>query len=154
MEECPQHNQTLGGHILENSALTDRAADLVATFVIRDRRGRYLKLLATAHGREKLRKDLAHFADLDLRLATPIQGAHGASAIAEMLRAKGAAQSCYSLSESSQLDNRELPIADALEAIVGRGMGTFLSCIPGRLAYFEGEERGERYILERDARAT
>jgi hypothetical protein len=27
--------------------------------------------------------------------------------------------------------------------------GTFLSCIPGQLAYFEGEEAGERYILAR-----
>jgi len=28
----------------------------------------------------------------------------------------------------------------------------FLSCIPGKLGYFEGEERNERYILEREDR--
>jgi hypothetical protein len=28
-------------------------------------------------------------------------------------------------------------------------MGTFVSCIPGRLAYFEAEGPGQRYVLER-----
>jgi hypothetical protein len=37
----------------------------------------------------------------------------------------------------------------ALDAVVGRGMGAFLSCIPGRLAFFEAEGPGERYILDR-----
>jgi len=29
------------------------------------------------------------------------------------------------------------------------GNGTLLSCIPGRLGYFEGEDPGERYVLAR-----
>jgi hypothetical protein len=36
---------------------------------------------------------------------------------------------------------------EALERIVGRGLGTVLSCIPGRLAFVETED--ERFILER-----
>jgi hypothetical protein len=36
----------------------------------------------------------------------------------------------------------------ALKQIVGNGTGTVLSCIPGRLAYFEGEIR-ERFLLVR-----
>jgi hypothetical protein len=40
-----------------------------------------------------------------------------------------------------------MPLADALRKIVGNGMGTFLSCVPGRLAYFEDEDG--RWILER-----
>jgi len=31
------------------------------------------------------------------------------------------------------------------DMVVGGGMGTFLSCVPGRLAYFEGEESFDRY---------
>jgi len=38
---------------------------------------------------------------------------------------------------------------EALGEVVGRQMGTFLSCIPGRLAYFEGEDMGFRWVLER-----
>ncbi len=40
-------------------------------------------------------------------------------------------------------------LTDALAAVVGRGFGTILVCIPGSLAYYEGEDPGERYILER-----
>jgi hypothetical protein len=29
------------------------------------------------------------------------------------------------------------------------GIGTVLSCIPGRLAYYEAEDAGERYIFSR-----
>jgi hypothetical protein len=134
--------------------VTDRAADLIETFVIRARRDRYLKLLGSARGRDKLRERLAHFADLDPRYATRVQGAHSASAIAAILHAKGAPSSCYVLSESSRIDNAEVALVEALEKIVGYGVGTFVSCIPSRLAYFEGEEPGERYILERSARAT
>jgi hypothetical protein len=35
----------------------------------------------------------------------------------------------------------------ALKEVVGYGMGTLISCIPGRLAYFESED--ERYILQK-----
>jgi hypothetical protein len=37
----------------------------------------------------------------------------------------------------------------ALEDIIGNNDGTFISCIPGRLACFEGEGPNQRYILER-----
>jgi hypothetical protein len=33
--------------------------------------------------------------------------------------------------------------------VVGSSSGTFVSCIPGRLAYFEGEDPGARFILLR-----
>lgn len=42
-----------------------------------------------------------------------------------------------------------MPLDEALRAVVGRGMGAFVSCVPGRLAYFESEEPGSRYLLHR-----
>ena len=65
------------------------------------------------------------------------------------LRAKGAPDTCHVLSESAALDGREIPLASAHADIVGQGMGAFVSCIPGKLGYFESEELGERYMLER-----
>jgi hypothetical protein len=49
------------------------------------------------------------------------------------------------------LDARTLPLKEALGLILGMSPGTLVSCIPGRLAYFEGEEKGARFILERGA---
>jgi hypothetical protein len=55
------------------------------------------------------------------------------------------------MSASSDLDGQETDLRPALKEIVGWYDGTFLSCLPGRLGYFEGEEPNERYILERPA---
>jgi hypothetical protein len=69
--------------------------------------------------------------------------------IRQLLEARGAPGTCHLFSEDPDLDGVTLPLSEALEAIVGRGVGTLVSCLPGRLGYYEGEEPGERYILER-----
>lgn len=51
------------------------------------------------------------------------------------------------ISENPQLDARRVSLDVALEQVIGHGMGTLLSCVPGALAYFEGEEPGIRCIL-------
>jgi hypothetical protein len=71
--------------------------------------------------------------------------------ILEMLQQRGAPEHCYVVSESDGLDARTLPLKEALGLIIGISTGTLVSCIPGRLGYFEGEDRGERFILEREA---
>ena len=53
----------------------------------------------------------------------------------------------FAISEDPRLDQREFPLLEALKQIVGSGMGTVLSCLPGRLAFVETED--ERFILER-----
>jgi hypothetical protein len=54
---------------------------------------------------------------------------------------------CWVISEEGDLDGKELLLSKVMQEILGRGMGTFLSCLPGRLAYFESEDG--RWILER-----
>jgi hypothetical protein len=44
-----------------------------------------------------------------------------------------------------------MPLSKALSSTVGYGMGTLISCVPGELAYYESEERGERYVLRHAA---
>lgn len=65
----------------------------------------------------------------------------------QLLRSKGAGETCWAISEDSAIDGRELELRIALEKIMGSGMGTILSCIPGKLALFEGED--ETLLLER-----
>jgi hypothetical protein len=66
--------------------------------------------------------------------------------ILETLKTRGAPEKCYAISEDEDLDGKELLLSEALRTIHGRGIGTFLSCLPGRLAYFEDEDN--RYVLE------
>lgn len=124
---------------------------LVRAFIAPQRRDRYLSLLASARGREKLRRALAHCRDLDSRCVHELPaGVHTSDQIAGLLRGRGAPAECVLLAEDAALDGRQMPLAEALEAIVGRGLGAFVSCVPGRLAFYEGESMGDRYILERD----
>ena len=51
------------------------------------------------------------------------------------------------ISQRSAIDDQEIGLAAALEVIWGTDWGTFLSCIPGKLAYFYEEEGS--FLLER-----
>lgn len=54
---------------------------------------------------------------------------------------------CYAISEDDAFDGMLLSLREALDAIVGSGSGTLLSCIPGRLGYYEEEGPKVRFIL-------
>jgi hypothetical protein len=69
------------------------------------------------------------------------------SSLQKLLVEKGAGAKCWVISENSELDGKEIDLQTALKETIGYQMGTFISCIPGKLAYFEDEDG--RYILER-----
>ena len=122
------------------------------SFIIPVRQDRYLEMLSKPKRRKDITASLAHFKHLDMRYAVqiPPRQQHTAD-IFQLLRLRGAPETCYALSEDSELDGKQTPLSEALKEVVGRGIGTFLSCLPGRLAYFEDED--QRWILERKAKA-
>jgi hypothetical protein len=98
--------------------------------------------------RKKLLSELSHFKDLNPKFMVAIPaGQQNPLALAKLLKAKGAGERCYVMSENSRLDGREVDLDTALKETVGYQMGTFISCVPGRLGYFEDEDG--RCILER-----
>jgi len=121
---------------------------LILSFIPLERQNRYLELLAKPKRRKDIIASLAHFKHLDMRYAVqiPPRQQHAPN-ILQLLKSKGAPETCYALSEDSELDGKEMSLREALASIVGCGTGTFLSCIPGKLAYFEDED--QRWILER-----
>ena len=42
-------------------------------------------------------------------------------------------------------------LGEALDAVVGFGSGALLICVPGYLAFYEGEAPGRRRILRRSS---
>lgn len=42
-----------------------------------------------------------------------------------------------------------MPLGDALNAIIAKGNGAFVSCIPGRLGFYEYEDMKSSYLLSR-----
>lgn len=117
----------------------------------RGKRDRYREFLSNPRLRRKFTDELAHFSHFDPKYRLPIPS-HKlfVENIARELQKRHAPKLVYAISEDPTLDQKELPLVEALNRVVGRGMGAVLSCLPGRLAFVETEE--ERFILERHPR--
>jgi hypothetical protein len=138
--------------LCERIGVMDVEEALLRAFIVPERRKHYVARLATPKTRKKLLGSFYHLHDLDPRFAHKLKPSLAyPSFIYEELRRRGAPDRCYVMSPTSDIDGQESDLREALEAIIGRVHGTFLSCVPGRLGYFEGEELNERYILERPA---
>jgi hypothetical protein len=121
---------------------------LIAAFVKRSKRDRYREILSNQRLRHKFTSQLAHFTDFDPKYRLPIPSNKlFVNNIALELQKRHSPKIVFAISEDPALDQKELPLVEALKQIVGRGMGTVLSCVPGRLAFVETED--ERFILER-----
>lgn len=134
--------------VLRYTSLVHHEEALIAAFVKRGKRERYREILSNPQVRRKFTSQLAHFTDFDRKYRLPIPS-HKlfAANIAVELQKRHSPKIVRAISEDPALDQTELPLVEALVRIVGYGMGTVLSCIPGRLAFVETED--ERFILER-----
>jgi hypothetical protein len=117
-------------------------------FIRRTRVERYVALLRTRTRRKKLIREI-HDLDLDSRFVfTVAPNDQTPERVYELLRRCGAPEDCYVMSESD-LDGGWMDLQDALDETVATGTATLISCIPGELAYYEGEDMHLRYILQR-----
>jgi len=124
--------------------------EFARAFIVPGKQERYLSMLQSLKGRARLLAQFPHCKDLNMKYATLVPaGQQNANAIAKLLANKGAPDLCHVISADPDIDNRELPLDNALEETVGMNMGTFISCIPGKLGYFEFEDIGQRYIFAR-----
>ena len=134
-----------------SSSRDDHERQLVRAFLLPQRQERYLELLFNPRRRDDVTSQLVHFKHLDMRWVVDLPPSFECSSkLFQILKEKGEPDTCWAISEDSDLDGKELLLSEALNTIVGREIGTFLSCLPGRLAYFEDED--ERWILERKAK--
>jgi hypothetical protein len=126
---------------------TDWQIETIRTFVITQKCDRYVEAVSNDKRRRKFIAELSHFGCFDSRWIVPIApSSQNPDGILKMLTNRGAPETCKAISEVKKLDCQEINLEDALQQIIGYGMGTILCCIPGRLAYFESEDT--RFILE------
>ena len=128
----------------------DHEKALFQAFVAPRKRQRYIELLNSTAGREKILRSLDHFKDLDPSFCHRVKPTEqNLAGVLRLLKSLGAPATCYLVSANGEWDGREIGLSEALTAVIGGGWGTFVSCVPGVLAYFEGEEPAERYICHR-----
>ena len=122
----------------------------IRAFVQKSKQDRCCLLLGHPKRRKDFTKELAHFKWLDERFAhaIPSSVAHTPEEVASLLRKKGAGSKVWTISEDPAIDGTELILEEAIKRVLGREMGTILSCIPGKLAFFQGEEMHSERLLE------
>ena len=137
----------------------EHEASVIRAFVQRDKQERFLGFLASRKNRKKFTESLSHFRWFDPRFTASVQWkvdpklslwekhCAGIENIVRLLKSKGAGATCWAISEDAEIDGRQLDLREALKHVRGRQIGTILSCVPGRLAYFEGED--ETLLLAR-----
>ena len=106
-------------------------------------------LLSKPERRREFTNELAHFKWMDERFVHPIpKGVHSVAEIVDFLRSKGAGPTVWAIAERRELDGRELDLESAVRETWGSCHAAILSCIPGRLAFFRGEEtKSERLLI-------
>jgi hypothetical protein len=119
-------------------------------FVIADRRDRLASVVRTKKRYSEIVSWLSHGHPWDDRWCRelPVRD-QTAAAVERILRSHGAPEICHTLGGSGGVDGKQLPLHDALAQIVGSCIGTLVICIPGQLAYHEGEELHDRNVLHR-----
>lgn len=119
-------------------------------FIVPAKQDRYLSLLESPKGMLKLAHGLGHCDDLDMRHAKLVPvGRQNVDALEKVLKQKGSPDVCHVMSSHPRIDEQDMPLRKALEEAAGQTTGTLISCVPGKLAYFEFEDAGELYILQR-----
>lgn len=136
---------------MQNDSQLNHETLLVESFIIKEQKERFKTLLKNKNGRKKLREALAHSVKFDKRFAHEIPNdKQTARDIVKTLIDNNASKECYLISEHTLFDGKEMELEEAVNKIVGSGIATIISCIPGKLAYYEGEDFYDRLILISD----
>lgn len=120
---------------------------LVKNFIIKERQERYFNLLNSKKGRIKFRSYISHFRDLKANLNKINITNQNCIELYKLLRSKGAPDYCYVISEHSEYDQKNLPLYEAIVTLFNSGISFFLSCLPGLIVYYEGEDFNSKSIL-------
>jgi len=122
------------------------------TFVVAAKRDRLLTLFGSPKRRRQARDSLNHFADWDARFAQPVDSS---ADVLVLLREAGAPPECHVMSDSLELDGRDMPLGEAVSACEGYSFASVLCCVPGELAFFFDEISAprNRVLLRRPGRA-
>lgn len=110
-------------------------------FVIAAKRDRLLALFGSSQRRRQTLDALNHFAYWDGRFAQPVDSS---ADVLALLRKTGAPSECHVISNSPELDGREMPLDEAVSACESYSFASVLCCVPGQMAFFFDEVAAPR----------
>jgi hypothetical protein len=120
----------------------------VEAFIHPDRRERFLAALANPKKRAVFNRELHHPKPNFLQtkyIEQIVPSQQYTRFVAPRLKSMGAPDDCWVF--GNHVDGRPMKLEDALDELIGLRSGTIVSCLPGKLAFFESED--ERVILRK-----
>lgn len=126
-------------------------SEIISKYLKLENRERIKTLVESKNGRKKFLKSLSHnFIDkVDPKFIKRING--NKSEIIKVILNHFKKKEFQIISENSEFEKNNYELIDALENIIGFGMGTIIYSIDGSLMYYEGEDINERYIISKNA---
>jgi hypothetical protein len=125
-------------------ALSDHEERTIRAFVMRDRQDR--ELLRLARG-DVDSAAWAHRPPLDRAAMCQVPGTWGPDQLLEELHQRGALETAVGI--YGQLARQTVPLSDAVRLVFAARYGDLISLVPGRLAYYDGEDKHASYVLSR-----
>lgn len=122
-------------------------SEIISSFIKKEDRERVRFLLESERGRKKFLSSLSHkFIDkVEPKFIKRITGTK--AEVIKIVLDYFSKKEINIISEDYKLDKTDIEINEALENIVGYGMGTIIYSIDGNLMYYEGEDQNENYLI-------
>ncbi|PJZ64108.1 hypothetical protein CH371_19785 [Leptospira wolffii] len=120
-------------------------------FIEKSYRDRFSQIKSSKRVRDKVRVKLSHFNHfIDEKIHRVAGDLQNLESIYKLLinSLPHVPDEGYIVSENSEIDGKFYPLAECLVKVDGRGLSSIISIVPGKLAYYEGEDMGERCILK------
>jgi hypothetical protein len=124
----------------------DLELKVIQRFVNKDKQDRYVQFVSSTKNRKKFIADLNRNDFLQTEAFDYVRGAES-EVVALALQVQGVTSTaCYIISENTSIDTQTMAISEALQASVGRGMGTLLVFGNAEVVFYECETINIRYI--------
>jgi hypothetical protein len=122
--------------------------EMILPFLREDRRSRWRELIPRPKGRKKLLASLWNGDDFDRTLMIQVNPSERTiQQLLLKLRSLGAPELSHLISARSALDGKDLDLISALKMVFNLAPGTIICCVPGKLAYYENDDRNGNYII-------
>lgn len=119
---------------------------------LEDAQSRRVRTLACGNTKQLSKLFQIFYHKLQLKHVTLIEGRDGSSEIIYgKLKKLGAPEKVFVLASSEGV-KAEVDLKEALDETVGHNSGTIISCIAGKLAFWESDDMNYRYILHREGK--
>jgi hypothetical protein len=124
--------------------MNEHEEQLIRIFVDKEARERYSMLLGNPKRRAKILDSLNHSPRFEPGCFHVLPSTTDVPAL---LRRLGSPEEVYLISDVRRLDGKMMPLDEAVDEVDYGHSGTVISCIPGKLAYYYGEDGQPRAVL-------